>query len=174
MTKNELEQIQEHLPDEYGPLLPKMKESYGSYSREEILEKVLADGWMLFAAKDGTTGVRTERGHIVAGSSAPKSNSLTYKQALMDFRSNIVDHAMRDGALIRFYDGLMEGVDKADPRCLQVFRDVFLGRAADLPADTGGFFEARDLEDEMRRMSQVRFPDGTVQQHDPSVWEKWT
>ena len=171
---NELERIKEHLPDEYGPLLPKLKAVYGSYTREEILDKVTKDGWMLFPAKDGTTGVRTERGHIVAGSSPPSSNSLTYKQALMDFRANIVDHAMRDNALVRFYNGLMDGVDRADPRALQVFRDIFLGRAADLPADTGGYFEARELEDEMRRMTEVRFPDGTVRKADPTVWEKYT
>ena len=115
------------------------------------------------------------RGHIVAGSSPPRSNSLTYKQALMDFPQQTSSTiAMRDNALIRFYDGLMEGVDKADPRALQVFRDIFLGRAADLPADTGGFFEARELEEEMRRMTQIRFPDGTVQPHDETVWEKYT
>ena len=58
---NELEEIKEHLPDEYGPLLPKMKAVYGSYSREEILDKVTKDGWMLFPAKDGSAGVRTEQ-----------------------------------------------------------------------------------------------------------------
>jgi hypothetical protein len=157
----ELGEIKEHLPEEYAPLIPKMKEAYGSYSREEVLDKVLKEGWQLYEAKDGSTGARTEQGWIAAGSTAPMSNSLTYKQALIDFRANIVDHAMRDNALMRFYDGLMIGVDKADPRALQVFRDIFLGRAADLPADTATFYEQRALEDELRRMTEVRYEDGT-------------
>ena len=166
------DELKKHLPTEYGDLITRMKSNYGDYSREEILEKVGGEGWMLFAGRDGSTGVRTDRGHIVMGSPPPESKSLTYKAALMDFRSNIVDLAMRDNALHRFYNGLMLGVDTADPRALQIFRDIFLGRAPDLPAETATYLEQRALEDELKKLTGIRHADGSYTPPDENAWKR--
>ena len=164
-------EIDKQLPESYSALYKNLKENYGDYSQEEIKTHVEQEGWMLYEAVDGTTGVRTDRGVIVRGSSPIARKRYSYHQALQDFRMNVVDMAQRSNAIEEFFNGLMVGVKASDPRALMIFQQIFLGRAPDVnPADSESFYERRAIEQELRRLTQIRHEDGSYS----PAGEDWT
>jgi hypothetical protein len=143
-------------------LIDKIDRQYGDLSSGEVREKVESGEYRAHAGKGNTIAVtEAATGRLIAGSPAyaPSKDNLDagkdfdFRKAREIARQTLQrpDGSWMDGTEYTMHK-LFEGMDKADPRHLQLFMSYFWGKPTEIKQMTTD----KDLVEELIRVTRVR------------------
>ena len=142
-------------------LIDKIDRQYGDLSSGEVKEKVESGEYRAHEGKGGIAITEAASGRLIAGSPAyaPTKDNLDagkdfdFRKAREIARQTLQrpDGSWMDGTEYTMHK-LFEGMDKADPRHLQLFMSYFWGKPTEIKQMTTD----KDLVEELIRVTRVR------------------
>ena len=169
LAQNQNEMTKDERPD-YSEFYDRLKIQYSAgqelynkdpdrfpaYSKEDIIERVETEGWILGDARGGGVCVRMPNGRIIYGSPPPAPLPVIadgFQVAVDEFRLQLIELNQVTNTPELFFKALMTKVQQSDVKALQLYKDLFLTpqqptRGPSLSAKTLNVYQAEQKEEQ--------------------------